>query len=321
MTSIVTREAAAKEEKKSLMQRFAEGSVFNGVILLAIIVNMIVIFLDRYPEPQAYQTRLELINNVLFGIFVLEMLLKLIGYGPRAYLRDPYNIFDIFVILLSTVEICLNYAANIPSGKKLLLLFRALRFLRILKIARRWKSFNLILQQLQKSMKEMLNFFVLLFVLLFIYALLGMELYANQVKFDSDNKPLDCDLNRCLGTGDSLRTNFDSFDSALVSVFVLVIGDDWNRLMADYVRATSNVSILFFISLTVIGNIVLLNLLLAILIKHFEEKNASKAFEDSEYKLLWDKISLTSVKLMKSLRWNLVDKWQPPSTDSRVYEG
>ena len=57
----------------------------------------------------------------------------------------------------------------------------------------------------------------------------------------------------------------------MIFIFVLLVNDDWNSYMFDYVRASSDGTILFFIAVTVLGNIILLNLFLAILLKDFEE--------------------------------------------------
>jgi Ion transport protein len=65
-----------------------------------------------------------------------------------------------------------------------------------------------------KSFKEMLYFLILLTVFIFVYALLGMELYANQIKFDPvTDEPIPCDESNlfiCAALGDSPRVNFDN---------------------------------------------------------------------------------------------------------------
>jgi voltage-dependent calcium channel L type alpha-1D len=82
-------------------------------------------------------------------------------------------------------------------------------------------------------------------------------------------------LNLC--PGESPRANFDSFANAMITVFILLVGDDWNSYMFDYTRTTSKASILYFTSLTVIGNLILLNLFLAILLKQFEQTHEDQS--------------------------------------------
>jgi len=68
-----------------------------------------------------------------------------------------------------------------------------------------------------------------------------------------------------------MRTNFDSFLHSLLTVFILVIADDWNEILYEYNRAIGSVSYVYFIATVSIGNIILLNLFLAILLTNFED--------------------------------------------------
>mmetsp|Transcript_40272 Transcript_40272/g.61452 ORF Transcript_40272/g.61452 Transcript_40272/m.61452 type:complete len:188 (-) Transcript_40272:5238-5801(-) len=83
--------------------------------------------------------------------------------------------------------------------------------------------------------------------------------------------------------GESPRLNFDNFEQGFVSVFVCFIGEDWQLVMHDYIRATNDLlkSYLFFVSLMVVGNLFLMNLFLAILLKNFEEVKEG-VFETTE---------------------------------------
>jgi hypothetical protein len=163
--------------------------------------------MDKYPINEEQQANMELINLVFYGVFLLEMVVKLVGYGLQNYIRDNFNKFDTLVIIFSTIDIVLT-SNDTQSIQNALKAFRALRFLRIFKIARKWRSFQVILKKMSKSFKDMLNFMILLSLFIFIYALLGMELYANEVKFDPSNVPVDCvesDLADCARRGRSLR--------------------------------------------------------------------------------------------------------------------
>ena len=121
-----------------------------------------------------------------------------------------------------------------------------------------------------QTLKDILTFFVLLLIIVFVFSLLGVELFANKTKINTENDivPLD-DPN-----GFSPRQNFDSFPEAFVSVFVCLIGEDWQLVMHDFMRSTQSrlAPSLFFISLMVLGNLFLMNLFLAILLKNFEDK-------------------------------------------------
>ena len=99
---------------------------------------------------------------------------------------------------------------------------------------------------------------------MFIYAILGMEVFAYKARFNSSNK-VD------LINGDPINQNFDSFIWSFTTVFVLMTEDGWSSIFYQYHRAVSGwKSTLYFISLFIIGPSVLLNLFLAILLQNFD---------------------------------------------------
>lgn len=87
-----------------------------------------------------------------------------------------------------------------------------------------------------------------------------MELFAHRVKFD-DNGGVDVEK------GTPPASNFDNFLEAFTSVFIVLGNDGWSTIFFDYYRAYSApLSLLFFISLLLLGQFILLNLFLAILL-------------------------------------------------------
>ncbi len=84
---------------------------------------------------------LDMVNIVFFGIFTMEMLIKLIGMGPRNYIRDSFNIFDAVIVILSIADVCLSFLVEInqmSSGKGAISAFRAFRLIRVFKLAKSW---------------------------------------------------------------------------------------------------------------------------------------------------------------------------------------
>ena len=119
------------------------------------------------------------------------------------------------------------------------------------------------LVKIGRTLKDISNFTVLLFLFMFTYALLFMEIFAYKVFFNSNDEPD--------AQGESPRTNFDDFIHAFTTVFIVIVGEDWNTVMYDYMRSMGRWYALIFISLVVLGNWLLLNLFLAILLKNFED--------------------------------------------------
>jgi hypothetical protein len=120
------------------------------------------------------------------------------------------------------------------------------------------------IEKITVSIKDIANFSVLLFLFLFTFTLLGLELFANRVKF---NEIGDVDIEK----GTSPRENFDDFFKAFITIFMVLIGDNWPQYMYKHMIAVGELSAIFFIFLQVFGKYVLLNLFLAILLENFED--------------------------------------------------
>lgn len=143
--------------------------------------NTFCLGLDSYPTDFVLQAKLDIVNIAFFSMFFFEMLIKIIGMGPRMYLRDHYNIFDGLVVTISIIDVSLSYTFtndDITQGKGAISAFRAFRLLRVFKLAKSWQQLKNLLQTIVNSLKDISSFSVLLFLLMFIYVLLGMEIFA-----------------------------------------------------------------------------------------------------------------------------------------------
>jgi Ion transport protein len=79
------------------------------------------------------------------------MVFKIIGLGPQLYVQDFYNIFDAFVVILSIIDFIINASLgseNVGQAAGVLKAFRALRLMRMIKLARRWKALTDILSKI-----------------------------------------------------------------------------------------------------------------------------------------------------------------------------
>lgn len=120
-----------------------------------------------------------------------------------------------------------------------------------------------------------------MFLFMFIYTLLGMELYAYSITFYDDDTSAGI-LVPYEGPSVTPRAHFDVFLRGAVVVFIVFIGEDWNSSMYDAYRGAGSGAYLYFISLFIIGNLILLNLFLAILLKNFEEPPGGDLEEEAE---------------------------------------
>ena len=145
-----------------------------------ITLNTVTLSMDRYPiEPKEAQT-LETINNYCTWIFVAELVIKVLGLGIHTYVSDSLNQFDAVVVIISIVEIILlNQEKDLAYQERDLTIFRGFRLLRVFRLFRKWKTFHKMIIKIGQTVKDILTFFVLLLIIVFVFSLLGVELFRN----------------------------------------------------------------------------------------------------------------------------------------------
>ena len=78
-----------------VMHRVATSKRFEYLTVGLICANTVVMAAEYNNMPTVLKDVFEGINTFLFAYFVLEMLIKLIGFGPRGYVKDSMNVFDV----------------------------------------------------------------------------------------------------------------------------------------------------------------------------------------------------------------------------------
>ena len=225
---------------------------FNMLTMAAIIVNTVSMGSQYYGMSAVHVEINDKLNIALNGIFLFEMIMKLLGLGWRGYAHEIMNIFDGFIVMTGWIEIAISsLGSNIPG----LLVLRAFRMLRIFKLARKWKTLREMLLKLINSMKSISYLGLLMLIIMFIYTLLGKQLFKGIMNDGNGNNP---------------RSNFDNLFWAFVTVFTLITTQNWNTIMYNSVGVTNVLYAFYYVSFMVIGTSILLNLFLAILIDQFE---------------------------------------------------
>lgn len=198
------------------------------------------------------------------------MVLKLIGMGFKGYTKDSFNIFDGVIVILSTVEIIVSKSLSnsfVEGGA--LSAFRGFRLLRVFKIARSWTSFQGLLRKIGETLKDIWSFVILLLIVIFCFAMMGMEFFSFGAFFKYyDNNMLS---NSSDPDGLPPRLNFNDLLNSVTLIFVVLSGEDWQVIMYDYYRHFGISAAIYFVAMFVIGNFIFLNLFLAILLKDFED--------------------------------------------------
>ncbi|XP_032869031.1 voltage-dependent T-type calcium channel subunit alpha-1I [Amblyraja radiata] len=252
-------------EMRSKLTNIVESKYFNRGIMIAILINTISMGIEHHEQPEELTNVLEISNIVFTSMFALEMILKLTAFGFFSYLRNPYNIFDGIIVIISVCEI----VGQSDGGLSVL---RTFRLLRVLKLVRFMPALRRQLVVLMKTMDNVATFCMLLMLFIFIFSILGMHIFGCKFSLKTDG-------------GDTVpdRKNFDSLLWAIVTVFQILTQEDWNVVLYNGMASTSPWASLYFVALMTFGNYVLFNLLVAILVEGFQaEGNANKFDSDEE---------------------------------------
>ncbi|XP_057259852.1 voltage-dependent L-type calcium channel subunit alpha-1S isoform X6 [Pezoporus wallicus] len=237
-----------------------KSKFFYWLVILLVALNTFSIASEHHLQPEWLTQVQDNANRVLLALFVAEMLLKMYALGLRQYFMSLFNRFDCFVVCAGILEtILVELGALSPLGISVL---RCIRLLRIFKITRYWTSLSNLVASLLNSVRSIASLLLLLFLFIIVFALLGMQLFGG--KFDFEDMQV-------------RRSTFDNFPQALISVFQILTGEDWNSIMYDGIMAYGGPSFpgmlvcIYFIILFVCGNYILLNVFLAIAVDNLAE--------------------------------------------------
>ncbi|XP_051060702.1 voltage-dependent L-type calcium channel subunit alpha-1D isoform X6 [Phodopus roborovskii] len=263
---------------------------FYWLVIVLVFLNTLTISSEHYNQPDWLTQIQDIANKVLLALFTCEMLVKMYSLGLQAYFVSLFNRFDCFVVCGGITEtILVELELMSPLGVSV---FRCVRLLRIFKVTRHWTSLSNLVASLLNSMKSIASLLLLLFLFIIIFSLLGMQLFGGKFNFDETQ---------------TKRSTFDNFPQALLTVFQILTGEDWNAVMYDGIMAYGGPSssgmivCIYFIILFICGNYILLNVFLAIAVDNLADAESlntaqKEEAEEKERKKIARKESLENKK-------------------------
>ncbi|KAL1021394.1 hypothetical protein UPYG_G00012740 [Umbra pygmaea] len=265
---------------------------FYWLVIILVFLNTLTISSEHYNQPDWLTEIQDVANKVLLALFTCEMLVKMYSLGLQAYFVSLFNRFDCFVVCGGIVEtILVELAVMSPLG---ISVFRCVRLLRIFKVTRHWASLSNLVASLLNSMKSIASLLLLLFLFIIIFSLLGMQLFGGKFNFDETI---------------TKRSTFDNFPQALLTVFQILTGEDWNAVMYDGIMAyggpfsSGMIVCVYFIILFVCGNYILLNVFLAIAVDNLADaESLNTAHKEEEEEKERKKISRSDIEKTEELR-------------------
>ncbi|XP_077479936.1 sodium channel protein type 3 subunit alpha-like [Stigmatopora argus] len=251
---------------KRLVKMMVMDPFLDLAITVCIVLNTLFMAMEHYPMTDDFNGMLSVGNLVFSGIFTAEMLLKIIALDPYYYFRTGWNIFDSVIVCLSLMELGLSDVEGLS-------VLRSFRLLRVFKLARSWPTLNTLIKIIGNSMGALGNLTLVLAIIVFIFAVVGMQLFGKNYQDCVCKISKDCSLPRW-----HMKDFFHSF----LIVFRVLCGE-WIETMWDCMQVAGQpLCILVFMLVMVIGNLVLLNLFLALLLSSFSSDNLSAPDDDGE---------------------------------------
>ncbi|KAF4026418.1 hypothetical protein G4228_018481 [Cervus hanglu yarkandensis] len=205
-------------------------------------------------------------DSVFTGIFAAEMVLKLIAMDPYEYFQVGWNIFDSLIVTLSLVEL---FLADVEG----LSVLRSFRLLRVFKLAKSWPTLNMLIKIIGNSVGALGNLTLVLAIIVFIFAVVGMQLFGKSYKECVCKINENCKLP---------RWHMNDFFHSFLIVFRVLCGE-WIETMWDCMEVAGQaMCLIVYMMVMVIGNLVVLNLFLALLLSSFSSDNLTAIEEDTD---------------------------------------
>ncbi|XP_070787005.1 sodium channel, voltage-gated, type I like, alpha b isoform X4 [Enoplosus armatus] len=235
-------------------------------ITICIVLNTLFMAMEHYPMTKQFDNVLSVGNLVFTGIFTAEMCFKIIALDPYYYFQEGWNIFDGIIVSLSLMELGL---ANVEG----LSVLRSFRLLRVFKLAKSWPTLNMLIKIIGNSVGALGNLTLVLAIIVFIFAVVGMQLFGKSYKECVCKISDECQLP---------RWHMHDFFHSFLIVFRVLCGE-WIETMWDCMEvAGQTMCLIVFMMVMVIGNLVVLNLFLALLLSSFSADNLAATDDDSE---------------------------------------
>lgn len=252
----------------NIFKRITESSAFQSFIVFVILSAGVIVGLETYHGLMAeHGDLLHLLDHIVLYIFVVEIILKMLAKGSRPweYFYDGWNVFD-FII----VAVCF-----LPIGGAYIAVLRLARILRVFRLVSAMPKLQILVGALLKSIPSMSYVGILLFLLFYIYAVIGTFMFGL-------NDPI----------------HFGSLQASMMTLFKTITLEGWIDFMniqyygsnlygyeafPDAVRTPSAHPIaapIYFISFILLGTMIMLNLFIGVIINGMEETNKEEEIKE-----------------------------------------
>ena len=215
-----------------MLTRFLENPVTERVVLALILVNAVTLGLETSAAVmERYGALLHAIDRAVLAVFVAELLARMAVYR-LAFFRDPWSLFDLFVVGIALV----------PATGSLSVL-RALRVLRVLRVITVSPSLKRVVGGLVAALPGMGAISMLLFLVFYVFSVMATHLF-----------------------GASNPDQFGSLGSSAYTLFQVMTFDDWSGGVVKPLMQQHPYAIAFFLAFILFSTFVALNLFIGVIV-------------------------------------------------------
>ncbi|KAM8979230.1 voltage-dependent L-type calcium channel subunit alpha-1C isoform 22-T22 [Sarcophilus harrisii] len=250
------------------------STYFEYLMFVLILLNTICLAMQHYGQSCLFKIAMNILNMLFTGLFTVEMILKLIAFKPKHYFCDAWNTFDALIVVGSIVDIAITENAE-ENSRISITFFRLFRVMRLVKLLSRGEGIRTLLWTFIKSFQALPYVALLIVMLFFIYAVIGMQVFGKIALNDTT------EINR--------NNNFQTFPQAVLLLFRCATGEAWQDIMlaclpgkkcapeSESSNSTesetycgSSFAVFYFISFYMLCAFLIINLFVAVIMDNFD---------------------------------------------------
>uniref|UniRef100_A0A8D8VKH5 Voltage-dependent L-type calcium channel subunit alpha n=1 Tax=Cacopsylla melanoneura TaxID=428564 RepID=A0A8D8VKH5_9HEMI len=268
---------------------FVTSQYFEYTIFCLIMINTLTLAMKFYRQPKFYTDILDNLNLFFTMVFALEFVFKLAAFRFKNYFSDAWNVFDFVIVMGSFIDIFSDSGPSAtpkpppgphePGSSRLSInFFRLFRVMRLIKLLSRGEGIRTLLWTFIKSFQALPYVALLIVMLFFIYAVIGMQVFG-KIALNGGNA-----IHR--------NNNFQTFPQAVLVLFRSATGEAWQDIMLDcsnrpeFVKCDENsdgnplgdptmscgsdIAFPYFISFYVLCSFLIINLFVAVIMDNFD---------------------------------------------------
>uniref|UniRef100_G3S1Y6 Voltage-dependent L-type calcium channel subunit alpha n=1 Tax=Gorilla gorilla gorilla TaxID=9595 RepID=G3S1Y6_GORGO len=263
------------------------STYFEYLMFVLILLNTICLAMQHYGQSCLFKIAMNILNMLFTGLFTVEMILKLIAFKPKHYFCDAWNTFDALIVVGSIVDIAITEvnpaehtqcspSMNAEENSRIsITFFRLFRVMRLVKLLSRGEGIRTLLWTFIKSFQALPYVALLIVMLFFIYAVIGMQVFGKIALNDTT------EINR--------NNNFQTFPQAVLLLFRCATGEAWQDIMlacmpgkkcapeSEPSNSTegetpcgSSFAVFYFISFYMLCAFLIINLFVAVIMDNFD---------------------------------------------------